>query len=242
MLWGRSGASPSLRIIPNVARLRANFLTGLVVIAPIGLTIGVIAGYFGGKTDTILMRITDVFLAFPGLVLALAFVATLGPSLDNAIIAIALTGWPGLARLARAGLPVIGVSSLAALALTACRETSACRVLAALDARMGEVYWGSFRCGAGAIMRVVGDELVSKPSAVPVPEGGGWSAVGSGWQTYANELSARCAVPSAVYADDRVHADAVAQLALVLFAEGHAVSAEQALPVYLRDQVAWAKS
>jgi peptide/nickel transport system permease protein len=73
-----------------------------VILAPIGLTIGVVSGYFGGKIDTFLMRITDVFLAFPGLVLALAFVATLGPSLDNAIIAIALTGWPGLARLARA--------------------------------------------------------------------------------------------------------------------------------------------
>ena len=73
-----------------------------VILAPIGLAVGVIAGYFGGKIDTFLMRITDVFLAFPGLVLALAFVAALGPSLDNAIIAIALTGWPGLARLARA--------------------------------------------------------------------------------------------------------------------------------------------
>ena len=72
------------------------------ILAPVGLTIGVVAGYFGGKIDTFLMRITDVFLAFPGLVLALAFVATMGASLDNAIIAIALTGWPGLARLARA--------------------------------------------------------------------------------------------------------------------------------------------
>jgi peptide/nickel transport system permease protein len=73
-----------------------------IILAPIGLTIGVVAGYFGGKIDTFLMRTTDIFLAFPGLVLALAFVATLGASLDNAIIAIALTGWPGLARLARA--------------------------------------------------------------------------------------------------------------------------------------------
>ena len=73
-----------------------------IILTPVGLTIGVIAGYFGGKIDTFLMRITDVFLAFPGLVLALAFVATLGASLNNAIIAIALTGWPGLARLARA--------------------------------------------------------------------------------------------------------------------------------------------
>ena len=141
-----------------------------------------------------------------------------------------------------ADLPVVPVSSLQALAHGCAMAHDAEAVLAALDARMGEVYWGVFRRGTGEIMRAVADELVCEPSAVPVPEGGGWSAAGSGWRTYANELAARCAVPSAVYADARVHADAVAQLAVVLFAEGHAVAAEQALPVYLRDQVAWAKS
>src|SRR5258708_7963794 len=63
---------------------------------------GTVAGYFGGWTDTVLMRVTDVFLSFPGLILALAFVAALGPGLDHAIIAIALTVWPPIARLARA--------------------------------------------------------------------------------------------------------------------------------------------
>jgi len=77
------------------------------ITAPIGLTIGAVSGYLGGKTDSVLMRITDVFLAFPGLILALAFVAVLGPGLENAIIAIALQGWPGLARLARAETLVI---------------------------------------------------------------------------------------------------------------------------------------
>jgi peptide/nickel transport system permease protein len=79
-------------------------IVGLVVaiVAPIGLAIGTIAGYVGGKVDAVLMRTTDIFLAFPGLVLALAFVAALGPGLVNAVIAISLTHWPGFARLARA--------------------------------------------------------------------------------------------------------------------------------------------
>lgn len=72
------------------------------MIGPAGLLIGTVAGFLGGRVDALLMRVTDVFLAFPGLVLALAFVAVLGPGLENALIAIALTGWPGIARLARA--------------------------------------------------------------------------------------------------------------------------------------------
>jgi peptide/nickel transport system permease protein len=73
-----------------------------VIAAPIGLLIGTTSGYIGGWTDTVLMRITDIFLAFPGLILALAFVAALGPGIENAVIAIALTVWPPIARLARA--------------------------------------------------------------------------------------------------------------------------------------------
>ena len=73
-----------------------------VIAAPIGLLVGTVSGYFGGWTDTILMRITDIFLSFPGLILALAFVAALGPGIRNAVIAIALTIWPPMARLARA--------------------------------------------------------------------------------------------------------------------------------------------
>lgn len=73
-----------------------------IVVAPIGLFVGTTAGYFGGLYDTAMMRITDIFLSFPGLILSLAFVAALGPSLNNAIIAIALTSWPPIARLARA--------------------------------------------------------------------------------------------------------------------------------------------
>ncbi|MBB5703839.1 peptide/nickel transport system permease protein [Ochrobactrum daejeonense] len=74
----------------------------VVLVAPIGLFIGCIAGYFGGIVDTALMRITDVFLAFPRLILALAFVAALKPGVESAVLAIALTAWPPYARLARA--------------------------------------------------------------------------------------------------------------------------------------------
>jgi len=73
-----------------------------VIVMPIGLLIGTIAGYMGGWVDTVLMRITDIFLAFPRLILALAFVSALGPGLENAVIAIAVTTWSPYARLARA--------------------------------------------------------------------------------------------------------------------------------------------
>ncbi|WP_193170358.1 nickel transporter permease [Nisaea nitritireducens] len=86
------GASITLYIVTLVA-----------VTAPVvGLVIGSLAGYIGGWTDTVLMRLTDIFLAFPRLVLALAFVAALGPGIENAVLAIAITSWPPYARLARA--------------------------------------------------------------------------------------------------------------------------------------------
>ncbi|MGO4126669.1 nickel transporter permease [Inquilinus sp. YAF38] len=83
-------------------------LTLLIVVlvaitaAPVGLLIGTVSGYLGGWVDAVLMRITDIFLAFPKLILALAFVAALGPGIENAIIAIAITSWPPYARIARA--------------------------------------------------------------------------------------------------------------------------------------------
>lgn len=73
-----------------------------VVVGPLGMAIGVVSGYFGGRVDVLCMRVADVFLSFPSLVLALAFVAALGPGLNHAVLAIALTAWPAIARLARA--------------------------------------------------------------------------------------------------------------------------------------------
>lgn len=90
-----------------------------IIVGPIGLAIGMVAGYFGGWTERILMRVTDVFLSFPSLILALAFAAALGPGLVNAVIAIALTAWPPIARLARAEtLTIRGADYVAAARLT----------------------------------------------------------------------------------------------------------------------------
>jgi peptide/nickel transport system permease protein len=73
-----------------------------LIAAPLGLIVGTTAGYLGGWVDVALMRLVDVFLSFPSLILALAFVAALGAGIENAIIAISLASWPPIARLARA--------------------------------------------------------------------------------------------------------------------------------------------
>jgi len=83
---------------------RISLLTGLVPVAvagTIGTTIGLLAGFYRGRVDTVLMRAMDVLLAFPSLLLALAVVGALGPGLRNAVIAVALVGIPQYARIAR---------------------------------------------------------------------------------------------------------------------------------------------
>jgi peptide/nickel transport system permease protein len=91
----------------------------VLVVAPIGLGVGCIAGYIGGWADRVLMRVTDVFLAFPRLILALAFVAAIRPGVPSTIAAIALTAWPPYARLARAEtLTIRGTDFIAAVRLT----------------------------------------------------------------------------------------------------------------------------
>jgi len=97
------------------------YIIGLVAVtaAPIGLLIGTTAGYLGGWVESALMRLTDAFLAFPKLILALAFAAALGAGLENAVLAIALTAWPPYARIARAEtLTVRGSDYLAAARMT----------------------------------------------------------------------------------------------------------------------------
>ncbi len=85
------------------SRITLYIVALVALIAPVaGLLVGTVAGYLGGWTDTVLMRITDIFLAFPRLVLALAFVAALGAGIENAVLAISLTAWPPYARIARA--------------------------------------------------------------------------------------------------------------------------------------------
>ena len=83
---------------------RISLLVGLVVVgvsATIGIALGSVAGYFGGRVDEAISRLIDILLAFPGLLLAIAMVAVLGPSLTNVVLALSLIGWVGYARLVR---------------------------------------------------------------------------------------------------------------------------------------------
>jgi peptide/nickel transport system permease protein len=95
-----------------------------VIVGPIGLLVGTVSGYFGGWVDSLFMRITDIFISFPSLVLALAFIAALGPGLEHAVIAIALTAWPPIARLARAEtLPLRNADFVVAVQLQGASST-----------------------------------------------------------------------------------------------------------------------
>jgi len=87
-----------------LAGARISMLVGLVVVSvssTVGIAIGAAAGYFGGRVDEILSRAIDILMAFPGLLLAIAMVAVLGPSLFNVVFALSLIGWVGYARLVR---------------------------------------------------------------------------------------------------------------------------------------------
>ena len=87
-----------------LAGARISFAVGLAVVsvsASVGTLLGATAGYFGGMTDDLISRVIDILLAFPGLLLAIALVAVLGPSLGNVLFALTIIGWVGYARLVR---------------------------------------------------------------------------------------------------------------------------------------------
>ncbi len=142
-----------------------------------------------------------------------------------------------------ADLPLLPISTLAALAQRHFRETEARRILAAFDARMGELYWGAYQIDDSGLARLVGEEQVASPDALRLPTGEDWHGVGSGWGTYADALATRLG-DALVGRDPELLCSAhdVALLAAAAFQKGQGVPAEQGLPVYLRDQVAWKKS
>lgn len=148
-----------------------------------------------------------------------------------------------------AGLDVVGVSTLAALAQGCRRRDGADSVLCAFDARMGEVYWGAYQTDPNGLMRALGDDVVCAPDAAWVPEGralaagSAWYGVGSGWIAYPEALSDR--VGGAVIladADRECEAADIAVLAGDAFERGEALSPERAVPVYLRNQVTAARA
>ncbi len=138
-----------------------------------------------------------------------------------------------------AGLPVMPVSSLAALAHQAWRVNAARQVLAALDARMGEVYYGGFQVLGLGEVHSVDAERVSAPAHLPLPEENAWFATGSGWQAYADSLLPRfAAVITALDGEMLPRARDVAHLAAKQVEQGGWLAAREAHLVYLRDNVA----
>ena len=141
-----------------------------------------------------------------------------------------------------AGVPLIGISTLAAMAQGAHRLDGAERVLTAIDARMDEVYFGQYELIDGRI-QLVGEEMVSGPAALVASRGtlpGSFTRVGTGFETYGEPLAA--------LADELVAsqvrfpaAEDMLPLARSAWLAGEAVAVEQATPVYLRDKVTWKK-
>ena len=141
-----------------------------------------------------------------------------------------------------ADLPVVPVSTLAALAQGSEHD----QVLVAVDARMDEIYYGAYQRNAQGLVELCGREQVLAPEQLLLPvvvsAQGDWFGVGSGWSTYEDELRARCGDSLGGWNGQALpHAREVALLGAADFAAGVALAAEQALPVYLRDEVAWKK-
>ena len=136
-----------------------------------------------------------------------------------------------------ADLPVAPISTLQGLAQGALHEEGHTRVLAAIDARMGEVYWGAFTQGSAGLLEPTGGEGVYKPEAVPLPDENGWFGVGTGWGSYAEALARHLGRDIPNDGGRLPRARDIAALAVPVIERGGGVPAEKALPVYLRDQV-----
>lgn len=138
-------------------------------------------------------------------------------------------------------LPVVPVSTLAALALDAMESTDARRAFACIDARMQEVYWGVYDRLASDEVSLAGSECVCPPNQIPAVADDTRPGVGcgSGWATYAAIITLQLDDVLVTTLSDRFpRAGIMSRLAAVMLRQGHAVPPEQALPVYLRDQVA----
>ncbi|BBB15208.1 peptidase M22 glycoprotease [Candidatus Rickettsiella viridis] len=137
-------------------------------------------------------------------------------------------------------IPVVSISSLQCLAQGAYRELHATQVLAAMDARMNEIYWASYRLGDEGIMLEYDPEQLSDPKQFPGTALSDFIGVGSGWDHYAELLEPQFKENQLqqCYPGRYPRAYDVALLAAHAYKEGQVVSAEQAVPVYLREKVA----
>lgn len=142
-----------------------------------------------------------------------------------------------------AGLPVAPVSSLAAIAQGVYRTGGHKQVIAAIDARMQEIYWGCFQLDEKGYMQATQAEVVAKPEGLPLPAGDNWFAAGTAWSAYEDELNSLINEKVKEYDGDYLpHAQDIATLARDVIEKGQLVSADCVEPVYLRNEVAWKKT
>lgn len=137
-----------------------------------------------------------------------------------------------------ADLPVARISTLTALAQRGWREFGVEKVLCGLDARLQEVYWSACVLTDEGVMSPVDGERVCRPEAVPQPAGGIWLGLGSAWQSYQTALSKRLSLYCHHWHGD-CYPDArdIATLGLHAWRSGQTVTAEQVVPVYLRNNI-----
>ncbi|MFK5914894.1 MAG: tRNA (adenosine(37)-N6)-threonylcarbamoyltransferase complex dimerization subunit type 1 TsaB [Woeseiaceae bacterium] len=138
-----------------------------------------------------------------------------------------------------AELPVIAVSSLAALAQQAYRLEQKETIISTIDARMNELYWGCYEVVDGLI-QLINTEQVSKPEMIECDKP--IHFLGSGWDTFSTELTQLKSVNIASFTDNCLpHAQDVALIAVSLFEAGKVEPAENAIPSYIRNEVTWKK-
>jgi peptide/nickel transport system permease protein len=144
----------------------------VVIVAPLGLVIGATAGFLGGLADRSLMRVTDIFLAFPRLILALAFVAALKPGVASAVIAIGLTAWPPYARLARVeAMAIRDADFIAAVRLVGASKTRII-MLHVLPVCLPSVLVRTTLDMSGIVLTAAGLGFLGMGAQPPMPEWG----------------------------------------------------------------------
>ncbi|MCP5419733.1 MAG: tRNA (adenosine(37)-N6)-threonylcarbamoyltransferase complex dimerization subunit type 1 TsaB [Gammaproteobacteria bacterium] len=137
-----------------------------------------------------------------------------------------------------ADLPIAPISTLAAMAHNACYERGVQQVAVALDARMSEIYWGAYMATTEGDMVLLDRERVCRPADAPPLTTGDWFGAGSGWTAYHDILVQRLPTVSDWWGECYPRAGDIALLASLVWQRGQMVPAEQALPIYLRDEVA----
>lgn len=166
------------RILDGLKYTLGSSIVAVLITVSIGTIIGLIAGYIGGIVDEIIMRVTDIFLAFPSLILAMAISVQLKPSLVNAIIALVATGWPGYARLVRGSVLSIREKLYVKAAIATGESNSNIIFLHILPNTFTPILVRATLQIGGVILAIAGLGFIGAGAQAPMPELGAMVAVG----------------------------------------------------------------